>query len=206
MKKLAYKIGVGVTSAALLFSSATTIALADVTAEISGNGADSNNTIYLKDKTHCTVYQKNSTWVSTDVNSSANTGGNKANGNTGGDVAIDTGNATSQVTVTVEGGSNSAENPCCCTCTTCDQTATQDFLISGNGEGSTNAITTKKKKSSSVTQKNKTSVTTGVSSKAKTGKNKSNDNTGGTVGITTGDSESTVDVLVTSSSNTLTNP
>lgn len=204
MTNLKYKVGAGIVTASLLLSSMATAAFADVAAEISGNGSGSINNIYIKNKSDCKVYQKNSTAVLTEIQSSASTGGNTANGNTGGDVTIDTGNATSTVGVSVEGGSNTASNPCCCTCDGCEsQPAEQTALISGNGESSINSVTLKKKKSSEVKQKNKTEVLTGVLSKAKTGRNKAKNNTGGTVDVLTGNAESTVDVLVTAPSNSL---
>ena len=202
--KIAYKVGAGIAAASLLLSSVATAAFADVTADISGNGSGSINSIYIKNKSNCEVYQKNSTAVLTEIESSASTGGNTANGNTGSDVTIDTGNATSTVGVSVEGSSNTASNPCCCKCEGCDsQWAEHGALISGNGESSINSVTLKKEKTSKVKQKNKTEVLTGVLSKAKTGKNKAKNNTGGTVDVTTGNAASTVDVLVTAPSNSL---
>lgn len=207
MNKIAYKVGAGIVTASLLLSSVATAAFADVAAEISGNGDGSFNSISIKHKTECSVYQKNSTAVLTEVESQANTGGNTANGNTGADVTIDTGNATSTVGVSVEGGSNIASNPCCCSCGSCESQPTeQTALISGNGEDSINTVTLKKKKTSEVKQKNKTEVLTAALSKAKTGKNKAKNNTGGTVDVTTGNAVSTVDVSVTAPSNTLINP
>ena len=204
MNKKLYKVGAGIVTASLLLSSVATAAFAEVAAEISGNGTGSNNSIYIKNKSECNVYQKNSTGVLTEIESSASTGGNKANGNTSADVTIDTGNATSTVGVSVEGGSNTASNPCCCQCEGCEsQPAEQTALISGNGDNSINSVTLKKKKTSEVKQKNKTEVLTAALSKAKTGKNKAKNNTGGTVDVTTGNAVSTVDVLVTAPSNTL---
>lgn len=198
------KVTAGIVGGLFLASIAASSAFADVAAEISGNGSDSINNIYIKNKSECNISQKNTTSVLTEIESSASTGGNTANGNTGAGVTIDTGNATSTVGVSVEGSTNTASNPCCCTCGQCEsQPAEQTALISGNGEGSINSVTLKKKKSSEVKQKNKTEVLTGVLSKAKTGKNKAKNNTGGTVDITTGNAVSTVDVLVTAPSNTL---
>jgi len=204
MTKIAYKVGAGIITASLLLSSVATAAFADVSAEISENGAGSINSIYIKNKSECNVYQKNSTAVLTEIESSASTGSNTANGNTGGDVTIDTGDAASTVGVSVEGSTNTASNPCCCECGQCEsQPAEQTALISDNGEGSINSVTLKKEKTSKVKQKNKTEVLTGVLSKAKTGKNKAKNNTGGTVEVKTGDADSFVDVSVTAPSNSL---
>lgn len=199
---LVKKIAAGVVGGILITSLVATSAFAGHFVEISGNGAWSYNSIRIKNKTECNVYQKNSTLVVTEVDSSASTGGNSASGNTGGDVDIDTGNADSTVIVTVEGSSNTADNPCCCTCDGCDS-SDQEEIISGNGSHSTNSISVKKEKRSSINQNNWTEVYTGVYSKSKTGRNRSNHNTGGTVDVATGNADSTVDILVTTSSNTL---
>jgi len=203
-KKIAYKVGAGIVTVSLLLSSVATAAFADISAEISENGAGSINSIYIKHKTECSVSQKNSTVVLTEIESQANTGGNTANGNTGSGVTIDTGNATSTVGVSVEGSTNTASNPCCCQCGHCEsQPAEQTALISGNGESSINSVTLKKKKSSEVKQKNKTEVLTSALSKAKTGKNKAKNNTGGTVDVLTGNAVSAVTVDVFPPSNSL---
>lgn len=195
MKKITYGL---VSAAATLGLFATAgMAFADTTAEISGNGADSTNTIIIKNKCETVVDQTNKTDVNTEVTASANTGSNSASNNTGGDVTIDTGNASNAVTVDVTGGSNSATVPsdqCCCQSTT-------DTIISGNGEGSTNYVKVKSKKLNSVTQYSKTKVKTKSSLKAKTGKNTADDNTGGVVEVKTGNADNTVDVFVTGGGN-----
>ncbi|EKD64478.1 MAG: hypothetical protein ACD_50C00377G0004 [uncultured bacterium] len=193
------KITAGVVGGLFLTSLIAASAFADTTSEISGNGAGSINSIYIKNKSNCDVSQKNKTTVLTEVVSKANSGGNNANGNTGGDVTIDTGNASSEVLVSVEGGSNEATDPCCCG----SNDSSHEALISGNGRHSINSVTLKNKKSSEIKQKNKTEVLTAILSKAKTGKNRANYNTDGSVEVKTGDADSLVDVSVSSSSNTL---
>ena len=203
MHTLIKRLAVGTVTGLFLTSIAATAAFADVAAEISGNGSGSINNINITNKSKCEVSQKNTTSVLTEIESSASTGGNTASGNTGSGVTIDTGDATSTVGVSVEGGSNTASNPCCCQCQGDSHLAAEGALISGNGESTINSVTLKNKKTSEVKQKNKTEVLTGVLSKAKTGKNKAKNNTGGTVGVTTGNADSTVDVLVTAPSNSL---
>lgn len=195
MKKLGYSLATACATLGLLATAG--IAFADTSAEISGNGAESNNTIIIKHKCETVVDQTNKTKVNTEVTANANTGGNSASSNTGGDVTIDTGNASNTVTVDVTGGSNSASLPsdqCCCQSTT-------DTLISGNGEGSTNLVKVKSKKSTVVSQYAKTKVKAKASVKAKTGKNIADDNTGGTVDVTTGNGTNTVGVTVSGGGN-----
>lgn len=202
MGKLGIKLTSGLATGAMIASLLAPVAFAEgSTLEISGNGAQSDNEIKVEIKPECTLKQENNSVITTSVNSVAKTGGNNASGNTGGDVTIDTGDATSTVTVVVTGSANEATNPCACLC---EGAQPPDVLISGNGFKSTNKITAKKAPKETIRQKNNSVIATGVSSKAKTGKNKAKNNTGpGTVEVKTGDSESAVDVTVEGATNTL---
>lgn len=203
---LKYKIAGFVASAALMLTVLAPKAFADSTLEISGNGDSSTNTIVATSTKTCEVKQKANTEVLAEVYTSASTGGNTANSNTGGNVTIDTGDATAVSTVTVTGGSNTAVDPCCCIQELNGQSS-DPAIISGNGVDTTNTIVATKSKSSKVKQKANTGVLAGVRTKAKTGKNKANSNTGpGDVEVKTGKADSTSDVLVTGGTNDLINP
>lgn len=197
------KLGVSLaTSALMLGALAPATFAADLT--ISGNGADSNNRIYVHNHCRTSLSQSNHTLVVTAVSSSASTGGNSASRNTttGGDVSIDTGAASSTVLASVEGGSNSASDlPSCCDCVGGSESAS----ITGNGVDSYNKVKVSNSSSSSVRQSNKTAVITLIKSKASTGRNRANRNTttDGDVSVTTDDATSTVGVSVTAPSNTL---
>jgi len=183
---------------AILMTAFAQGAFADTTVDISGNGSDSYNKVKVKNENTTVVDQTNVTKVTTVVDASASTGGNKANSNTGGDVTVDTGDASNTVIVTVLGGSNTASvDPCAC------EPGNTDVTVSGNGEGSTNKTKVKNSNATYVGQYSKTKVYTYAYLKAKTGKNKASKNTGGTVDLTTGGAENSVDVLVTSGSNDL---
>jgi hypothetical protein len=78
------------------------------------------------------IIQKNNTIASTTVISSANSGNNNTNYNTGGSNSIITGNATSNVNVTVTGGSNVVNSTGGC------GGGSNNIVISGNGAGSVN--------------------------------------------------------------------
>lgn len=197
--QLKYRVASTIAAGSLLASIFAPSALANGDIEISGNGKDSNNSVVVTSSSNCSVKQKNYTTVELEIASVANSGGNKANSNTGGDVSIDTGKATSEVTVGVTGGSNEATDPCCCQ----EAIPAQDVTIKGNGDKTTNTAVVTSSKSSKVKQKNSTFLGAAILSKAKSGKNKSNSNTGGSVGITTDDAKSTVDVTVDAPSNTL---
>ena len=198
MTNLLRKVSVGVAIGSLFASVFATAAFADTTIDILGNGEHSHNSVNVTSSDTTKVGQSNSTNVSTNVNSSANTGGNNANDNTGGNVSIDTGKATSDVSVTVSGSSNTAQVSNC----GCDP-GNVDVTIAENGEHSSNKVKVKLEQLLSVTQKNHTYVDTWVWSRALTGKNKANGNTGGPVLVDTGKAHSTVDVHVFAPSNTL---
>src|SRR5687768_11308617 len=64
---------------------------------ISGNGSDSDSDIDVNRDNNTTVNQTNVANVDNNVNVSASTGGNSASDNTGGDVQLRTGNASTNV-------------------------------------------------------------------------------------------------------------
>lgn len=197
MTNLFKKLSVGVATAALLGASfATSAFAADVT--VSGNGDGSTNIVTVKDTCSNSVHQSNSTTVTTTANVTANTGGNEVESNTGGSSSIETGNATAGASVTVDGGSNTATPASCCSCL---EGGASDVNVTGNGDKTTNIVTSTKKQKTKVTQKNKTKVTTTVNVKAKTGHNEIEKNTGSGSDLTTGDAQSGVDVSVTAPSN-----
>ena len=79
----------------------------DITVKITDNGADSTNIVVVKDTNVTKVEQINETLVVNKVWVGQNTGGNEANYNTGGNVSVDSGNATSTVTNNTTTGGNS---------------------------------------------------------------------------------------------------
>lgn len=72
-----------------------------------GNGSKSVNTVIVSDKTKTVVNQVNQSVQVNKVINNVNSGGNKANSNTGGDVNIKTGSASS--TTVIENTANSNE-------------------------------------------------------------------------------------------------
>lgn len=194
------KIGSAIATAALVGGMLAPAAFADTTIEISGNGANSTNTVGVTSACNASVIQKNKTYVKTNVSVSGKTGGNTASGNTGGDVTIDTGDVTNDVTISVGGSTNEATAaPNCCECVD----GNLDATIKDNGANSTNTVGKTSSSSTSVKQKNKTKVKTRVKAKGKTGKNTANNNTNGTTEVKTGDVDNTVDVTVDAPSNSL---
>lgn len=105
-QKIGAALAIGSLAASML---APASAFADQTCTISGNGENSTNRCRLVKVKRVRVQQSNTARVRTEVVIVQNTGDNEANNTTnGGDVKIDTGNATSTVTITVSGNTNTA--------------------------------------------------------------------------------------------------
>ena len=190
------KIAAGFASAAL-FANLAIPAFASTDVEVSGNGAKSDNEVKVENTNTVDLKQTNNLNVVLNITSKANTGGNKASGNTGGNTNITTGDATTETTVAVAGGDNKATVPSC----GCES---EDAVkVSGNGKKSDNKVTLKNKKSLKADQKGDANVVGTLDSKAKTGKNKAKNNTDGDVEVKTGDSVSTTEVGVVAGSNVL---
>lgn len=160
---------------------------------ISGNGDGSKNTVDLDvnkgSQTPVYVGQSNDADIYNKVNAVALTGGNEANRNTGGDVTIETGDATVGVNVTnavngnaarVGGGEGEA--------------GSLSARIIGNGSDTKNNIDLDVNRSILVDQENEAKVKNNIDVAAKTGENEAESNTGGSVSIETGDAEVTVGV------------
>lgn len=199
--KFIYRLGTAAAAASLIGAAFTTAAFAGVTAEISGNGSDSNNEIKVELKCDASLHQSNKTTVNTDATVIAKTGNNEASGNTGAsEVTVDSGNATASLTVDVGGSSNTATAPNCCECLS----GPVDATIADNGTNSTNKVSVKKEAKEHLRQRNRTRVRTTATVKAKTGKNKANNNTGaGIVDVNSGNAQATTSITVDPSSNNL---
>lgn len=193
------RLTTSIATASLLMSTFMPLALADTDLTIRGNGDNSTNNIVVNHTCITAVTQVNNLIAGTNVTVTQNTGGNKANQNTGsGDLNITTANATSNISVNITGGGNDATaNPCC----NCAGNTTVE--IRNNGADSNNNTTVNKTTATVVTQANNLTAGTTLTVKQKTGKNKANKNTGGgNKSITTGNASSTLNVTVTGGSNT----
>lgn len=192
------KLGTVIATAAILGSvMAPAAAFAD-TNTIRGNGADSDNKIETENKTETIIIQENETVALTFVAASANSGGNSASQNTGGDVSIETGKAVNNVDVSVTGGNNVANVENC----GCPE-GTTDNLIKNNGADSKNSIKDKKSNKTDVGQGNATFAGTGIFVRANSGDNKANKNTDGSTSVTTKKSSNSVSVVVKGGHNKL---
>lgn len=155
----------------------------DLNVEISENGDGSKNLVdydFNEKVAGTTLNQTNNAYVKNDVDAKANSGYNKVDDATGGDVTIDTGKATTDVDVTntlnanvafVGGGQGGALN----------------LIISGNGVDTNNTLEVELAAWTVLNQSNYASVLNDVEVVANSGKNKIDDATGGNMEIDTGD-------------------
>ena len=78
----------------------------DVDVNITDNGKGSKNTVVLTTKVANKRYQTNNAHIDNDVDVDNETGDNEANGNTGGDVTITSGNSKTTISITNNANSN----------------------------------------------------------------------------------------------------
>ena len=164
---------------------------------ISGNGVGSHNTVVQKSKTLSFTDQTNIANFSNHVNTNTNTGNNKANKNTGGDVVLVGGssNATVGITNVANSNTNTATNSCC----PCSQLG--DATITGNGVWSHNTIVDVTKCVTKLDQTNVANISNSVNTNSNTGNNSASYNTGGDVSVASGDATTSVTVSNVANSN-----
>ena len=180
------KIATAFAAGALLLNTVAPV-FAGTTIILSENGDGSDNDATVKLGQSTTVVQSNNADVYNNVDAEAETGDNEANENTGGDVDIETGDASVDVNVENTLNSNSAEVDCC-------PSGDIDVLINGNGSDTDNTVDLKLGTETELYQNNYAEVKNIVDAEAETGDNEAEENTGGEVEIETGDAE--VDVTV----------
>jgi hypothetical protein len=164
-------------------------AAGNITVDISNNSAftDNNATLNLSGVT--AVSQVNNADVYNDVDADADSGGNDANFNNGGDTSISTGPASTNVTLrtvanansaSLGGGSNGA--------------GSLTLKIANNSANSTSDIYANIASVQTLNQSNNADVDNDVDADANSGKNDANFNNGGDVSITTGAATAKVNV------------
>ena len=163
----------------------------EVDLTIAGNGPDTKNLIDLDTSgergSGVYVTQDNKANVRNTVFADAFTGGNEVNKPTGGDVDIDTGDATTSVVVATSANSNSAY-------VGGGGAGDLSAWIVGNGPDTKNKIDLDLEHQVLVNQNNYASVHNMVKAGAATGDNEVNKSTGGEVAITTGDAGAAVGI------------
>ena len=145
---------------------------------ISGNGDGSTNEVQTSVQENSTVEQTNEGSVKNTVAQEANTGGNTADGNVGGEVNIETGDIKAITQVTNDLNTSIVDVGDCCQ----DETT---VLIEGNGTDSQNTVELALSNQTLVSVNQEANVTNTISGWANTGRNAANDN-GGNIRIDTG--------------------
>ncbi|MBI3443342.1 hypothetical protein HY008_01600 [Candidatus Woesebacteria bacterium] len=195
MSKFQKKVASVIAGGALLLNMALPVLAQSTTSlVITGNGADSDNTENVTIQSSTTVVQDNTAKISNDVDASSDTGNNDANKNTGGDVTVQTGDASTAVAVSNEANSNVADVNGCCSVDAWVE-------ISGNGADSDNDASLKLKTDTSVFQTNDAKIKNDVDADSDTGSNDAEKNTGGDVTIATGDADTAVVISNKANSN-----
>jgi hypothetical protein len=181
MTNFTQKFVTATATVAVLANAVMPLAFADTTITVSGNGSSSTSYANVTNSSTTNVTQTNYADIDNNVSGSASTGGNSANGNTGGAVNVTTGDASVSNTVANSANQNYANVSCAC-----DNGDTL-VKIAGNGTGSNNTAKLDNKNYVDVDQKNIADFDNHVWGEAKTGWNAANGNTGGSVSVTTGD-------------------
>jgi len=192
-KKLVYAALSGAASVAFVFTPA--IASTESGASNNQTGADSYNNASVSVSNDVNITQGNTLVVTNSISINSNTGGNKADKNTG-SASISTGDANASVDVSTSGNSNEL---------TLNLGAMGDPSASNSktGADSWNKAKVDVDNDVDVSQLNMAVVTNDVDAKANTGKNEANKNTGD-ASIDTGDSDVEVTVSTDVNNNDLT--
>jgi hypothetical protein len=163
--------------------------------KVAGNGADSENVVGYETKSENKIDQNNDADFDNNVKHLyAKTGNNDANKNTGGDVSVETGDASVKVAVTNWANANSARIG-----GAHDNGNDVSLIILENGADSDNSIKVEMESESEIDQDNEADFDNNIGGSANSGDNDADKNTGGEVMIETGDA--TVDVTVDNMAN-----
>lgn len=165
----------------------------DTNVKVSGNLEKSDNSVYLDQKNKVDVDQDNDADVDNDVDVDSNTGKNYADDNIGGNVKIDTGNASTTVEVSTMANSNWARVG-----GDSSDGGSLTAYITGNGAYTDNVVDLDFDSEVDVDQDNDADVDNDVDVDANTGENGADDNGAGDVIIKTGnaDADVTLDTMV----------
>lgn len=173
-----------------------TPAFASTDVEVKENGAKSDNTVKVENKQSTEVKQSNQATVSNVVGLTANTGGNNASKNTGGDTKVTSGDVVAGVSIETNVNVNKADVDACC-----DEDSDTNIDVTGNGAKSDSKVETKKETKTELEQKNKAQVGNAVGAELETGDNKADKNTKGNTKIVSGDIVAGIEVVTKGNSN-----
>ena len=196
MTNLQKKFTTALATGAVLANAFVPAAFASTDLTITGNGSNSDSDVNVTKTNNTVVTQNNTANVNNNVKVDANTGGNSASDNTGGDVKVRTGDANTDVTVKNMLNSNSAD---VANCGGCGEDV--DVEISGNGTHSDNKADLDFKNNVELFQTNNADVKNKVDVDANSGDNDIDDNTGGDVTVRTGDVNTDVKIMTVANAN-----
>ena len=155
---------------------------------ISGNGADTENEVELDLTKTTTLTQDNNSDIENDVDVTAKTGKNEAEGTTGGSVLVDTGDVIVKTTLATTANANMAS------VTGGGEGGGLSAWIKDNGADTENEIDLALANILTIEQDNFADVDNNVDVYATTGKNEAEKNTGGEVTVKTGDIDMTLGI------------
>lgn len=163
---------------------------------VAGNGSDSSNAVSLGLSNTTAAFQNNVANFDNNVNADARTGRNRVDDTTGGDVLVDTGNAS---VVTLLNNTANANSLRIGNGLGSAQGGSVSARVIGNGADSVNTIGLSAQKSLTAVQNNYASIQNDVDADASTGGNDIDESTGGDSAIFTGDA--TVEVGIDNMAN-----
>jgi len=191
------KLTTAIATGSVLLQAMAPVTFAQQSFVISGNGDSADSEISIERESEVTVNQENDADIDNDIEVNASTGDNTASRNTGGDSSIDTGDATTEVTVTNQTNVNHAQVSDCAGC------AGQDVSveISKNGVDTDNEVDLEFENEVDIEQDNDADIDNDVDVDVETGDNEASRNTNGSASITTGDADTTVSLRTLANSN-----
>lgn len=187
-----------------------------------GNGSGSSNSLAFSQVDDSSIFQFNDALIQNDVNIDVNTGGNTANRNTGGDVLVDTGDASATANVLnvantnlVGGdwwlvlvneagkwigkilGSPEGANFAGSAGTQFEAGDSGEITAvnTKNGAGSDNSIDYSETTTETIVQDNDATIQNTLNLSANTGDNTASDNTGGNTRVRTGDADVVANII-----------
>lgn len=138
---------------------------------ISDNGSDSQNNVSISQENNTQVQQQSTADIQNDTQTTADTGGNEASGNSG-DTTINTGDVQASEIINNEANQSVVDSPCCPTSTTA--------TISGNGADSQNNIEINRDNSTNINVNQEANISNQSQGTLISGNNTASNNIGNT--------------------------
>ncbi len=147
---------------------------------ITGNGAESVNEVVVSKENTSTTQQTNNADITNSITNEVSTGNNSTSFNTGGDTAVQTGDATVVTEVTNTANTSIVEQKNCC------EAQQGTVTVSGNGANSYNEANVSSNYTNNVNVYQNANIVNDITTYANTGNNQANYNNGDSI-IRTGD-------------------